>query len=91
MPRKWTALLACFVLSLAASPALAQLQWTVTGTEVPQLAAVDQMVRARMLEFDIRAASVAIAQPAAAECGKAALPSGTKCPVDVLDASACRY
>lgn len=62
MPRKRRALLAYVVLLLAASSALAQRQWTVTGTEVPQLAAVDQMVRARMLEFDIRAASVAIAK-----------------------------
>ena len=40
----------------------AQQQWTVTGQEVPGLAAVDQMMREIMQDYDIRGGSVAIAK-----------------------------
>jgi N-acyl-D-amino-acid deacylase len=43
-------------------PASAQKQWTVTGQDVPELEAIDQMVRTQMQEFDIRASSVAVAK-----------------------------
>lgn len=62
MSQSLKTLSASFVLLLAVGPAAAQRHWTVTGHEVPELAAIDQMVKDRMLEFDIRAASVAIAK-----------------------------
>jgi CubicO group peptidase (beta-lactamase class C family) len=48
-------------ISIAAT-ASAQRQWTVTGQEVPELAAVDQMMREIMQENDIRGGSVAVAK-----------------------------
>jgi CubicO group peptidase (beta-lactamase class C family) len=50
------------ILLLAAGTAEAQRQWTATGQAVPELAAIDQMIRNRMVQFDIRAATVAVAK-----------------------------
>jgi len=52
----------CCALLLTFMAESAERRWTVTGQEVPELAAIDQMVHGQMLEFDIRAASVAIAK-----------------------------
>jgi len=52
---------ACISIGIAAS-ASAQRQWTVTGQDVPELAAVDQMMGEIMQENDIRGGSVAIAK-----------------------------
>jgi CubicO group peptidase (beta-lactamase class C family) len=49
-------------LVLMATAAPAQRQWTVTGQEVPELAAVDQMMQDLMQDNDIRGGSVAIAK-----------------------------
>ena len=51
----------CTAIMIAAS-ASAQRQWTITGQDVPELAAVDQMMREIMEENDIRGGSVAIAK-----------------------------
>ena len=47
---------------LIASSASAQRQWTVTGQDVPELSAVDQMMQNIMQSNDIRGGSVAIAK-----------------------------
>ena len=47
---------------LVAVSASAQRQWTVTGQDVPELAAVDQMMQTVMRSYDIRGGSVAIAK-----------------------------
>lgn len=49
-------------LLLAVATASAERRWTVTGIEVPELAAIDEMVHDQMLRYDIRGASVAIAK-----------------------------
>ncbi len=54
-----TATVSCAAIMVAASVS-AQRQWTVTGQEVPELAAIDDMVRNQMVSHGIRAASVAI-------------------------------
>jgi N-acyl-D-amino-acid deacylase len=45
---------------MIATSVSAQLQWTVTGQEVPAFAAVDTMIRQQMVMHDISASSVAI-------------------------------
>ena len=54
-----TALIALMMVAIVAA---AQQQWTITGQDVPELAAVDQMMREIMQENDIRGGSVAIAK-----------------------------
>jgi CubicO group peptidase (beta-lactamase class C family) len=49
-----------FTLILVATSSFAQRQWTVTGEEVRAFAAIDDMIRSRMVLHDIRASSVAI-------------------------------
>ena len=49
-------------LMMMATSVSAQRQWTVTGEEVPELAAVDQMMQDIMRSNDIRGSSVAIAK-----------------------------
>ena len=51
----------CVTIMVAASVS-AQQQWTVTGQEVPELAAVDEMMQDIMQSYDIRGGSVAIAK-----------------------------
>ena len=51
-----------FVVLLMTATASAQKRWTVTGQEVPELAAVDEMMRDMMQSYDIRGGSVAIAK-----------------------------
>ena len=53
---------ALIALMMVAAVAAAQQQWTITGQDVPELAAVDQMMREIMQENDIRGGSVAIAK-----------------------------
>ena len=43
-----------------ATPSSAQRRWTVTGQEVPEFTAIDDMIRAQMQLHDIRASSVAV-------------------------------
>lgn len=52
----------CLIAISIAASASAQRQWTVTGQDVPELAAVDQMMREIMQENDIRGGSVAVAK-----------------------------
>jgi CubicO group peptidase (beta-lactamase class C family) len=59
MPRIAAVSLATVMVSAMAS---AQRLWTVTGQEVPELVAVDQMMQSMMQQYDIRAGSVAIAK-----------------------------
>jgi CubicO group peptidase (beta-lactamase class C family) len=54
-----TAAISCAAIMMAASVS-AQQRWTVTGQEVPELAAVDDMIRNQMMLHDISASSVAI-------------------------------
>ena len=54
-----TATVSCAAIMMAASVS-AQQRWTVTGQEVPELAAVDDMIRNQMMLHDISATSVAI-------------------------------
>jgi CubicO group peptidase (beta-lactamase class C family) len=56
-----TATVSCATIILATSVS-AQQQWSVTGQEVPELAAVDQMMQNIMQSNDIRGGSVAIAK-----------------------------
>jgi CubicO group peptidase (beta-lactamase class C family) len=56
-----TATVSCAAIVLATSVS-AQQQWSVTGQEVPELAAVDQMMQDIMQSNDIRGGSVAIAK-----------------------------
>ena len=51
-----------FVCLLLATTVSAQRQWTVTGQEVPELAAVDRMMQDIMQDYDIRNGSIAIAK-----------------------------
>ncbi len=53
-------LTATVALVIVAGPTAAERRWTVTGQEVPELAAIDQMVQQQMFEYDIRGASAAI-------------------------------
>lgn len=55
------AVISC-TLVLSAQTISAQRRWTVTGQEVPELAAVDQMMRGIMQGNDIRGGSIAIAK-----------------------------
>jgi CubicO group peptidase (beta-lactamase class C family) len=49
----------CTAVMIAAS-ASAQRQWTVTGQEVPGFAAIDEMIREKMVRHDISASSLAL-------------------------------
>jgi CubicO group peptidase (beta-lactamase class C family) len=51
-----------FLIAAISNPVSAQRQWTVTGLEVPELSAVDAMVRGQMMAYGIRGASVAVAK-----------------------------
>ena len=53
------AAVSCATIMVAASVS-AQRQWTVTGQEVPELAAIDDVIRHQMVLHDISASSVAI-------------------------------
>ena len=55
------ATVSCVAIVLATSVS-AQQHWSVTGQEVPELAAVDQMMQDIMQSSDIRGGSVAIAK-----------------------------
>jgi CubicO group peptidase (beta-lactamase class C family) len=50
----------CLVTFMVSATAVAQRQWTVTGQEVPELVAVDQMMQSMMQDYNIRGGSVAI-------------------------------
>jgi len=54
-----TTAVSCATIMVAASVS-AQRQWTVTGQEVPELAAIDDVIRHQMVLHDISASSVAI-------------------------------
>jgi CubicO group peptidase (beta-lactamase class C family) len=47
---------------MVSATASAQRQWTVTGQQVPELVAVDQMMQSVMQQYNIRGGSVAIAK-----------------------------
>jgi CubicO group peptidase (beta-lactamase class C family) len=62
MSHRQRCLAICCALMITATAAATERRWTVTGQEVPELSAIDHVVRGQMLEFDIRAATVAIAK-----------------------------
>ena len=51
---KKTTTLFCALMMVTAAAA-AQREWTVTGQEVPELAAIDEMIRGQMMTHDISA------------------------------------
>ena len=57
-----TATMSCVAIMVAASVS-AQRQWTITGQEVPELAAVDQMMLEIMQDYDIRGGSAITMKP----------------------------
>lgn len=60
MRRKMATCTLALTTLMMASVTFAQRQWTVTGQEVPEMAAIDDMVHNQMVTYGIRAASVAI-------------------------------
>ena len=60
MHRKWRCAAVSLTIILMAASMSAQRLWTVTGQDVPELAAVDQMMRELMQSNDIRVGSAEI-------------------------------
>jgi CubicO group peptidase (beta-lactamase class C family) len=50
----------CCALLITVTAAATERRWTVTGQEVPELAALDDMIRSQMMRHDISASSIAL-------------------------------